>query len=164
MRAPRAALTGRGRVNLRHAPVFGVSTPVVRLLLVSLGDACGETGVDLDGAQIHSAAGRTCCGDSGKSPDRRPVPCLAGKQTALEAEGGRRPPSQRRPVLDLPELAEAIGFSRQGMYNFAGGDLKMVNLSTLSAIINELRGRGFPTDVGDILVAYPSDTVEDRAA
>lgn len=78
----------------------------------------------------------------------------------LEAEEARRPPRERRPVPTLSELAEAVKISRQGMYNFASGDVRLVNRDLLAAIINELRAKGFPTDVADLLTAYPASAVD----
>ncbi|MFW6184881.1 MAG: hypothetical protein ACOC8X_13870 [Chloroflexota bacterium] len=78
---------------------------------------------------------------------------------ALQAEENRKAPSERRPVPTLAELAEAVNISRQGMYNFAGGDVKLVNRELLADIINELQRRGFTTDVPDLLKAYPQNKV-----
>lgn len=80
----------------------------------------------------------------------------------LEAQETQRPPNQRRPVPSMAELAEAAGITRQGMYNFASGSVKMVNLEILSAVINELLRRGFPADVSDLLTAYPASTIADE--
>lgn len=77
----------------------------------------------------------------------------------LEAEEAQKPPAQRRSVPTLSELAEAAGITRQGMYNIAGGNIKMVNLEILSAVINEFRRRGFSADVSDLLTAYPQSLV-----
>jgi DNA-binding Xre family transcriptional regulator len=81
----------------------------------------------------------------------------------LEAEETKRAPAHRRHVPTVPELAEAVNISRQGMYNFATGDVKLVNRELLAAIINELQARGFPTEVGDLLKAYPASAVNERA-
>jgi hypothetical protein len=79
----------------------------------------------------------------------------------LEAQEAQRPPKHRRHVPTLTELAEAINLSRQGMYNFASGDVKLVNRELLAAIINELRARGFATDVTDLLKAFPASAVNE---
>lgn len=78
---------------------------------------------------------------------------------ALQAEENRKPPSERRPVPSIPELADAVNLSRQGMYNFASGEVKLVNRELLSDIINVLQQRGFATDVSDLLKAYPQSKV-----
>lgn len=78
----------------------------------------------------------------------------------LEAAEYAKPPTQRRAVPSMAELAAAVGVSRQGIYTFAKEDSQLVNLKTLSAVISELRRQGFPTDVKDLLIAHPSELVE----
>lgn len=79
--------------------------------------------------------------------------------TRLEAQEAAKPPRDRRAVPTIPELAEAADITRQGMYNFASGKIKMMNLDILSAVINEFRRRGFEVDVADLLTAFPADSV-----
>jgi DNA-binding Xre family transcriptional regulator len=68
-------------------------------------------------------------------------------------------PNERRRVPTVPELADAAGITRQAMHKFATNRVKLVNLEVLSAVLSELRRRGFPADVSDILTAYPADSV-----
>lgn len=102
--------------------------------------------------------------DSRQTQENEPVAVIITLKehlAQLEAEESRRPPRDRRQVPTLSELAEAVSISRQGMYNFASGDVRLVNRELLAAIINELRAKGFPTDVSDLLKAYPASTVKE---
>ena len=74
----------------------------------------------------------------------------------LEASEIEKPPSQRREVPSLVELATITNMSRQGMYHFSSDEVRRVNLDTLAAVINELRRRGFEVEVGDLLREYPA--------
>lgn len=78
----------------------------------------------------------------------------------LEASEASKWPNQRKEVPGIPDLAAAAGVSRQAMYNIASRQVKMINLEILSAIINELRRRGFATEVSDLLTAYPLDAID----
>ncbi len=73
----------------------------------------------------------------------------------LELSELDKPPSQRREVPTITELAEAAGISRVAMSNLANDNLQSVNLRTLSAVLNELRLRGFKTELTDLLATYP---------
>lgn len=77
----------------------------------------------------------------------------------LEAAEASKWPNQRKEVPGIPDLAAAAGVSRQAMYNIASRQVKMINLEILSAIINELRRRGFDTEIADLLTAYPVEAV-----
>lgn len=72
----------------------------------------------------------------------------------LEAGEVGKPPSKRRAVPSLTELAEAANISRQGMVYFSE-EAKRVNLETLAIVLYELRRRGFEVEVGDLLREYP---------
>lgn len=99
-------------------------------------------------------------------PDLEPVTVritLKEHLAKLEAAEALNPPGQRRSVPSLSELAEAVGITRQGMYNIAGGNIKMINLEILSELINEFRRRGFSADVSDLLTAYPESLVDNDA-
>lgn len=60
--------------------------------------------------------------------------------------------SQRRSVPTIGELADAAGIHRVSMQNMVSGDMKRVNFETLSAVVNELRRRGFDPQVSDLLL------------
>lgn len=69
-------------------------------------------------------------------------------------------PNERNPVPTIADLAEAAGMTRQAMHNFATNRVKLVNLEVLSIIISEIRRRGFPAEISDLLTAYPSSAVK----
>jgi DNA-binding phage protein len=66
-----------------------------------------------------------------------------------------KPLGERRPIPTIAELAEAAGMSRQGMYKLASNRVASVRFEVLASIMMELRQRGFPTDVSDLITAYP---------
>lgn len=64
-------------------------------------------------------------------------------------------PSQRRAVPTLTELAKITGIHRVTLTNFANNKMKLINLATLAALLNELRRRGFECELTDLLKTYP---------
>lgn len=68
-------------------------------------------------------------------------------------------PRDKRDVPSIPELAAAAGVSRGAMYNLVKGHVKQVNLELLTAVVNELRRRGFEVALDDVLVMYPKELV-----
>lgn len=78
----------------------------------------------------------------------------------LETDELDKPPGKRREIPSIPELAEAAGVHRVTMYNLVKGKVKQVNLELLSAIMSELRKRGFEVEVADMLTAFPAEEVE----
>lgn len=77
----------------------------------------------------------------------------------LEAEEAVKPAPQRREVPSIPTLAVIADVHRGTMYNLVKGNVKQVNLETLSVIFNELRRRGFDVKISDLLIAHPADSV-----
>ncbi|MGB0389796.1 MAG: hypothetical protein ACPGWR_33665 [Ardenticatenaceae bacterium] len=71
-------------------------------------------------------------------------------------------PSQRRTVPTLSELAKITGQHRVTLTNLANNNIKLLNLATLSIVLNELRRRGFETSVSDLLTAYPVAEVKGK--
>jgi hypothetical protein len=69
----------------------------------------------------------------------------------LDEGEARRPPEQRRPVPQLDELAADIGVNRVTLSDLVNNKGKYLNLEIGARIISVLRGRGFDTDVADIL-------------
>ena len=69
-------------------------------------------------------------------------------------------PSQRRDVPSLTELAKITGIHRVTLTNLANNRIKLVKLATLSAVLNELRRRGFDCTITDLLRTYPTSEVE----
>lgn len=74
----------------------------------------------------------------------------------LEAEEAAKPRGGRA-VPTVAELAEAAGLSRGAMYNLVNGQVKLVNLEKLSAIISELQRRGFDAQLTDMLTTFAAD-------
>lgn len=72
----------------------------------------------------------------------------------LEAREGRK--AYGAAVPSIPELAEAVGVTRATLYNF--DKVKALNLRLLNRIIQELRRRGFPTRLEDVLVYVEEET------
>lgn len=66
----------------------------------------------------------------------------------LEAQEGRR--LGGRQVPSIPDLAKAVGVTRATIYNFE--KVRNLNLELLDKIIVELRGRGFDTNLEDVLM------------
>lgn len=93
------------------------------------------------------------------SNEVRVIMSLKKYLTTLEAAEYEKPPSQRRHVPTLAELADVSGVTRQGFYAFAKEEAQLVNLNTLSLVISELRKQGFQAEVGDLLIAYPANLV-----
>jgi len=75
----------------------------------------------------------------------------------LEVAEFSKPSHQRRKIPNVPELARITGITRQSMYNLAANRIDRVSLKTLSVVMSELRRRGFPTEVSDLLTAYPAN-------
>lgn len=82
--------------------------------------------------------------------------------TKLEANENEKPPAERYHVPTLPELSEVAGISRQGIYKLANGKTGAVSFTILAAIISELRRLGFPTEVSDLLIAYPANSITNK--
>jgi len=79
--------------------------------------------------------------------------------TQLNGIEAAKLPSQRRHVPSLTELANIMGRHRVTLTNLANNKIKLVNLATLSALLNEWRRRGFESTIADLLRAYPTSEV-----
>lgn len=62
-----------------------------------------------------------------------------------------KPVEQQKPVPSLTDLAEVSGLNPSAVSKYANNRVTGLNRKVLGAIIHELRLRGFPCDVGDIL-------------
>jgi hypothetical protein len=80
------------------------------------------------------------------------VVTLGSYLSYIKSEELAKAESQRRSVPTIGELAEAAGIHRVTMQNLVSGDVKRVNFETLSAVVNELRRRGFNPRVSDLLI------------
>lgn len=80
----------------------------------------------------------------------------------LQADELAKPSDRRSSVPSLTELAEAVGYSRQSMYNLVSekNPARRLDLDTAAKIIDELRRRGFSMDITDLLAYRPADAEE----
>lgn len=62
-----------------------------------------------------------------------------------------RPESKRREVPSLAELAKVVGMHRISFLRIANNQVSKLDLEKAGAIIKEMRRRGFPMEVGDLL-------------
>lgn len=87
--------------------------------------------------------------------------CVALKDYLAQLHGieASKPPSERRAVPTLTQLAKMAGIHRVTLTNLANNKIKLVNLSTLSALLNALRRCGFECTIPDLLRAYPASEV-----
>lgn len=69
----------------------------------------------------------------------------------LEAQERARSADRRRSVPNLGELAIAVNIHPVTMSKIAGTKIEQLNLKTGAAIIGEMRRRGFPMEVSDLL-------------
>ena len=75
----------------------------------------------------------------------------------LELTELNKPKAHQRDIPTITDLADAVGISRVAMSNLANDNMKLVNLRTLSAVLSELRRRGFDTELGDLMAAHPAE-------
>ena len=73
----------------------------------------------------------------------------------LISSEGKKPLSQRREVPNIAELVRATGVGRATLYNMANNKNQTINLGVLSEIMSCLCNQGFPTEISDLLRAYP---------
>jgi hypothetical protein len=73
----------------------------------------------------------------------------------LESIESVKPEGQRREVPTLSDLAAAAGIHPMTMSKWISGRIGATNHRTSGAIIMELRQRGFPAEVADILAYVP---------
>lgn len=69
----------------------------------------------------------------------------------LEAIETSKPSDQRRKVPSMAVLARLAGIEPNTMSRWSRNEIGASNHKTLNVIISELRARGFPADISDIL-------------
>lgn len=75
----------------------------------------------------------------------------------LSAIEEARPEHQRRRVPTMKEIAEAVGYNPVTMSRLATGKIRSLNLELGAAIIDEMRRRGFPMEVSDLVAYRPAE-------
>lgn len=80
---------------------------------------------------------------------------LTSYLSELKAIESTRPASQRRKVPSLSEIARLAGIHQTTISRIAGNKVGELNLKVCDVAITELRRRGFPADVSNILVYIP---------
>ncbi len=78
----------------------------------------------------------------------------------LQAEDLDKPPSKRRKVPALNELATVIGISRESMSRLVNNHRRRVNLDLFAQIANELEKHGWQPQINDLLMF--TDTTEEE--
>jgi DNA-binding Xre family transcriptional regulator len=78
----------------------------------------------------------------------------------LKAVESTKPKGERRHVPSLSELAEAIGMHQTSLSRLANNKINQLSLETGDKIITEMRHRGFPMQVTDLLAYIPLQEVQ----
>lgn len=78
----------------------------------------------------------------------------------LKAIEMSKPPSQRKKVPSLSELARKLGLHQTHLARIAGNKMASLNFKIFGDIITEMRGRGFPMQVTDLLVYRDPDETD----
>lgn len=74
---------------------------------------------------------------------------------SLKAQQGQLPPADRRHVPTIRELARAIGIHEVTLTNISNGRIKQLDLQKARMILDEMRRRGFDTEVTDFIKYVP---------
>lgn len=69
----------------------------------------------------------------------------------LRAEEEAKPRAEQRVVPTIPEIAEAVGTTRQGLHRMESDESKLANLITLTSVYHQLRAWGYDVQVGDLI-------------
>jgi hypothetical protein len=75
----------------------------------------------------------------------------------LDALERSKPPSTRRAVPTVGELAEELGIHRVTLSNIINGNIQQLDLKTGGRIITALRRRGFEMNVSDFIAYRPPE-------
>jgi transcriptional regulator with XRE-family HTH domain len=81
---------------------------------------------------------------------------LKAHLTNLEEIESTKPPTERRDVPSMAQLAQLAGVTPNTIARWARNEIESTTHRTLARIISELRARGFDTNLTDIL-AYRED-------
>jgi DNA-binding Xre family transcriptional regulator len=72
--------------------------------------------------------------------------------STLEAIESTKPESDRKHVPSLSELADSLGMHKTSIIRLANNKVNQLSLETGDKIIIEMRRRGFPMEISDLLV------------
>lgn len=75
----------------------------------------------------------------------------------LKAIESSKPGPQRRKVPSITELAKSIGMHQTTMSRLINNQVSQLSLETGDRIITEMRRRGFPMQVTDLVTYRPPD-------
>ncbi len=76
---------------------------------------------------------------------------------SLKAQQGLLPPTERQHVPTIRELARSIGIHEVTLTNISNGRIKQLDLQKTRLILDEMRRRGFDTEVTDFIKYIPPD-------
>lgn len=74
---------------------------------------------------------------------------------SLKAQQGQLPPSERQHVPTIRELARSIGIHEVTLTNISNGRIKQLDLQKTRLILDEMRRRGFDTELTDFIKYVP---------
>jgi hypothetical protein len=77
------------------------------------------------------------------------------EELAIKEEA--RPEEERRPVPTMEEIARSVKYNPVSMSRLVTGRIKSLNLELGAAIVDELRRRGFPMQVTDLVGYEPPE-------
>ncbi len=72
--------------------------------------------------------------------------------STLEAIESTKPESQKKHIPSLSELADSLGMHKTSIIRLANNKVSQLSLETGDRIITEMRQRGFPMEIGNLLV------------
>lgn len=74
---------------------------------------------------------------------------------SLKAQQGLLPPAERQHVPTIRELARSIGIHEVTLTNISNGRIKQLDLQKTRLILDEMRRRGFATELSDFIKYIP---------
>lgn len=74
---------------------------------------------------------------------------------SLKAQQGLLPPAERQHVPTIRELARSIGIHEVTLTNISNGRIKQLDLQKTRLILDEMRRRGFATELTDFIKYVP---------
>lgn len=75
----------------------------------------------------------------------------------LRSDENVKPPSDRRGVPTVKDLADAVGVHEVTLHNIVNGKVRRLNVDTMEAVLNELWKRGFTPQLTDFIRYIPPE-------